>query len=165
MDIVTARWNIPAGTPAPPPSGSNFFILPVTGRVLLALSVLCPLSTYDPAKSGFRILDSGGRQVYPAQGQADDTTVIKGRGAYAPLMPLGSAEWIYHLDDELSGPPYNLKFDFYNEDASAFIAMVRVGVGEDLRPMAVNISNFAEIIQPIGGMLTSFINRLFPPKG
>jgi len=162
MNVFTARLNLPAGTP--PLSASTFLILPVDGPVLLSLSVLSCLSTYDPTKSGFRVMDSGGRIIFPAMGKTDTSAVLDGRASYAPLMPLIAGWHIDLLNDELSGPPYNLKFEFYNEDVAAFFAMVHVGIGQDNRPLAVRVFNFEDLIQPIGGLVQHLVDRLFPPK-
>jgi hypothetical protein len=162
MDIVTARWNIVHN--AGPLSASQFFTLPITGPVLIDLMVLCPLSTYDPSKSGFRVSDAVGRKVFPAFGTADQTAAIAGRGAYAPLLPLACPIWIEGINDEFSGPNYALNFEFYNEDSADFIALVFAKIGQDMTPLAVSVHNWKDMIGPIGGLVQDLIKKFIPPK-
>ena len=160
MDIITARFNV---AHAAAPSASTFFSLSVNGPVVQAVSVLCPLSTYDPSKSGVRITDKGGRQIYPALGQTDAAAALAGRGGFAPLMPLsGGVGWIDLMDDELSGPDYGLKFECYNDDTADFIVLAFVRIGQDLRPLAARVVNFEDLIQPIGGLIQGLVDRVFP---
>ena len=162
MDLITARFNVPFKTG--PQSASTTFILPVDGPILTRLAVFSALESYDVTKVGWRVFDGGGRQIVPAGGLTDATAVFAGRGSWAPLMPKGSGFWIENLDDELTVSPPTLKFDFYNEDAADFVALVFVECGQDLRGLAVNVRNFTEFIQPIGGMIQDFINKILPPK-
>jgi hypothetical protein len=161
MNIITARWNIPHLVG--PMSALAIFTLPVSGKVLIRLSVArSDTAAADLTLCGFRVLDAGGKQIYPSSGVVDNTATLDGRGSFAPLQLFVGPFLMDDLNIELSGPPYALTFEFYNEDAADFIAFVHVGVGEDLKPLAVSVYNFKELIQPIGGLIQHLIDRLFP---
>jgi hypothetical protein len=163
MDIITARFNVVYH--AGPMSASTFFTIPVTGQVLVNLSVARPETVgLNLTLAGFRVMDGGGRQIYPAAGYTDNTAALDGRAAFAPVALFTAPFMVEGINKELSGPPYGLRFEFYNEDAADFIAFVHVAIGENLRPVAVSVHNFKELIDPIGGVVQHLIERLFPPK-
>jgi hypothetical protein len=90
---------------------------------------------------------------------------MSGRGAWAPLMPLAVGPvFIEKINDELSGSPYVLTFDFYNEDTADFIVLVMVKIAMDLKPLAVSDKTLVDLISPVGGMIQNLIDRVFPPK-
>jgi hypothetical protein len=162
MDFITARWTIPHV--AGPQSASVFFDLPVTGPVLLDLGVHCPTANYDPTKSGFRITDRGGRIVFPAAGVTDATVTFAGRGGFSAIMPIGSGYRFEHLDDELSGAPYTLRFEFFNEDAADIVVLVIAHIGQTLAPLGVEVRNFSDWVQSVRGVFVELLQKYFPGR-
>jgi len=110
------------------------------------------------------VFDGSSKQIFPSAGYADLTAVHAGRGSFAPIPLFNSMAVVEGINQELSGPPYQLIMEVYNEDAAAFIIFVHATIGEDLRPLAVSVLNFRELIDPIGGYVQHLINRVFPPK-
>jgi len=164
MNIITARFNVPAL--AGPLSIPASFTMPVTGKLLINLAVArSEAAGCDLIHSGYRVLDGRGTQIFPAVGYADNTAVHDGRGLFAPLSIFQGPLMVEGINQELSGPPYALKIEVYNEDAAAFIVFVHAAIGEDLKPLAVSVFNFRELIDPIGGVIQNLIDRVFPPKG
>jgi hypothetical protein len=121
------------------PSAPVELVLNSQHPILKDFNIQLSPTTILPKDFGFKILIAG-LQIYPVIGSADVGAAFAGINAGWAAIPTNQIFYSDDLDYIVPGPPYDIKFQFYNADAAndgyVFI-WARVCPKVDLTPLPV----------------------------
>lgn len=142
MTLVTGRLTV-SNSATSSQSPTRIILNPINS--FLARMAFFAHGTPALDKIGIRI-SSRENIIYPAPGSGVDTTTGYA-GAHASFGPLPTAlEW-FNIGQELSGPPYEIRVDIYNEDSAAIHVSILAEVQPEPPEIPVGAQEWVAIIR------------------
>ena len=149
--ILTFRADIPTATAAAAPVKIN---LNPPARAIHEIELYfltASGATHDVGKAGWRARNNG-RLILPENGSDDDGFILGANEAGWAGMPYNDRVALNFHGYELSGPPYDLTFEFYNVEGHAMQAIGFVTVRDPeyhIHDLVIALKAWQEQARPV----------------
>lgn len=131
MPVLTFRVSVPLSTSARTPLNHDI----ISGAsAIQSVMIWSPSSNMAIDKSGYRLCNHNGTQIVPDVGSHDNFSFGNAEDGWAAFPP--TPRQLALNNQVVEGPPYLLRFQFYNTDAAAILVAGYVVVVEPMAKLA-----------------------------